>query len=126
MTDTATDLIVAALQSNDSVEAERLCRVSLQQQPDESGLRVLLALSLWRQGRHDAALGIYADLAHANPDSSLHWGNYATALQTAGDLVAAEDALKTLIRLAPDDPDRLDELGIVQLRLGKPREARDT
>jgi len=126
MTDTATDLIVAALQSNDSVEAERLCRVSLQQQPDESGLRVLLALSLWRQGRHDAALGIYADLAHANPDSSLHWGNYATALQTAGDLVAAEDALKALIRLAPDDPDRLDELGIVQLRLGKPREARDT
>ncbi len=126
MTDTATDPIVAALQVNDAAEAERLCRLRLQQQPDEPTLLVLLAVSLWRQGRRDEALAIYAGLAHANPDSSVHWGNYATALQTAGDLAAAEDALKTLLRLVPDDPDRLDELGVVQLRLGKPVDARDT
>ena len=89
-------------------------------------MRVLLALSLWRQDKRDEALAIYAELAHASPSSSLHWGNYATALQTAGDLVAAEEALKKLTGLAPDDPERLDELGIVQLRLGQPREARET
>lgn len=126
MIDSPPDAIVAALQSDDPVVAERLCRASLQQQPDEPGLRVLLALSLWRQDKRDEALAIYAELAHASPSSSLHWGNYATALQTAGDLVAAEEALKKLTGLAPDDPERLDELGIVQLRLGQPREARET
>lgn len=126
MSDSPPDVIVAALQSDDPAAAERLCRASLRQQPDEPGLRVLLALSLWRQDKRDEAMAIYAELAHANPYSSLHWGNYATALQTAGDLVAAEDALKTLTGLTPDDPERLDELGIVQLKLGQPREARET
>lgn len=126
MSDSAIATIVTALEVGDPWSAERHCRELLQQQPGDADLRVMLALSLWRQGGHNEALGIYADLAHAYPDSSLHWGNYATALQTAGDLVAAEDALKTLIRLVPDDPERLDELGIVQSQLGKPREARDT
>lgn len=126
MADSAIAAIVTALEVGDPWGAERRCRELLQQQPGDADLRVMLALCLWREGNHDEALGIYADLARANPDSSLHWGNYATALQTAGDLVAAEDALKTLIRLAPDDPERLDELGIVQSQLGKPREARDT
>lgn len=126
MTDSTVDAIVAALQSDAPERAERLCRSRLEQQPDEPDLRVLLALSLWRQDKREEGLAIYADLARANPDSSLHWGNYATALQTAGDLDAAETALKTLTSLAPDDPERRDELGIVQLKLGKPREARET
>ncbi|HET7560922.1 MAG TPA: sulfotransferase [Rhodanobacteraceae bacterium] len=126
MTVGATDPIVIALAANDPVRAERLCRQRLAQTPaDGPDLMVLLATSFWRQGRQDEALDVYARLTRLDPDSAVHWGNYATALRLAGNLPAAEQAALTALRLTPDEPVRLERLGLLQLQRNKPREARD-
>lgn len=121
------DPIAAALGTGDPVLAERLCRQRLELAPaDAQDVQVLLATSLWHQGRHDEAIEIHERLTREHPDSPLHWGNYATSLQLRGDLVAAERAAMMAARLAPDDPMRLDRLGLLQLQRGLVREAFQT
>lgn len=126
MTDIPTEAIVAALQSGDAAEAERLCRQHLQHQPDAVDQLVLLALSLWRQNNRPAALEIYRRLVNLHPDDRVHWRNYATALRESGDLEASERASETAVRLAPDDPEWLEWHGLLQMQLDKPAEARNT
>jgi len=126
MTDFTADAIIAALQSNDSQNAEHLCRRYLLRNPHASDVQVLLAVSLWRQGKHSGALEIYAQLCRMNPNDVAHWRNYANALRQAGDLEAAEEASSTALQLAPDDQEWLELHGLLQLELGKPRDARNT
>ncbi|MGH8234029.1 MAG: tetratricopeptide repeat-containing sulfotransferase family protein [Rhodanobacteraceae bacterium] len=108
------------------VEAERLCSDSLECAPDNSDVLLLLALSLQQQGRHNEAIEIYARLTRLNPESGLHWGNYVSALSTNADLEKAEQACREALRAAPDNPDLLDKLGVLQLRRRDPTGARDS
>src|SRR5438270_4922031 len=94
--------IASALQRGAPAEAERLIRFCLERQPNDENYEFLLALSLQQQQRHDEALPHYAQLAQRSPDSSLHWGNYATALRQAGQFAEAEGAIRTALRLSPD------------------------
>lgn len=126
MTDTAADSIFAAVRAGAPAEAERLCRIYLQRRPDSSEVLVLLGLSLQQQGKSGGALETFAQLTRLHPEDANHWGNYATALRSAGDLIAAERAAQTAVRLAPGDPERLDQLGVLQLQLGHPLAARET
>lgn len=118
--------IVAALQSGNLVEAERQCRLHLREAPDDTDLLLLLGLGLQRQGRSGEATGAYRRLTEVDPDNSMHWGNYATSLRIAGDPEGAERAAEAAVRLAPDEPDRLEQLGLLQLQCGKLPAARDT
>jgi Flp pilus assembly protein TadD len=118
--------IVAAIRSGNVVDAERLCRQQLERVPDNADLLLLLGIILQRQRRFDDALAPYMRLTELAPDSSMHWANYATALKLAGDRDGAERALERAVRLAPDEPDRLEQLGLLRLQLGKFIEARDT
>jgi len=124
--DNPTAPIVAALRSGDAVTAEQLSRRQLQRTPDQHNVLLLLGLSLQRQRRFEDALAPYARLTELAPDDSMYWANYATALKLAGDREGAERASKTAVRLSPDQPDRLEQLGLLRLQLGKFLEARDT
>ncbi len=126
MADAAIQSIVTAMQAGNLAEAQRLCGENLERQPDNTEILLLLALSLEQQGRHDETIEIYARLTRLNPDSSLHWNNYISALSTTADLESAERACRDALRAAPDDPGLLDKLGIIQLRRRNPTGARDT
>lgn len=121
-----TQSIADAIGAGDPVHAERLCRDALRLHPDGPDVLVLLGLSLQRQGRFKEAREPFARLTRLYPDDALHWGNYAIVLRMAGDLESAEMAAATAVRLSPDDPQCLDQLGILQLLLGRPLMARDT
>src|SRR6185312_16269302 len=112
--------IVAALSAGEPALAEQRCRATLEQVPDEPDVLVLLALGLQQQGRPHDALAVLARLVELRPEDSLHWANYAGALAGVGNLEAAERAAETAARCALNDPERLDQLGLMQLGNGKP------
>lgn len=126
MTDSIADAIIAALQSNNAQEAERLCHSYLLREADAPDVQVLLAVSLWRQGDQSGALEVYARLCRLYPEDVAHWRNYANALRQAGNFEAAEKASEAALRLAPEDQEWLELHGLLQLESGKPREARNT
>lgn len=126
MTDNVIAPIIAAIQTGNPVEAERLCRLQLQRQPGASDVLLLLGISLQHQGQVERAVEPYAHLTRLHPGEALHWGNYAVALEAAGQLEAAEGAAQTAVRIAPDDAERLEQLGLLQLRRKDPTAARDT
>lgn len=117
------ELVMAALQSGDLLAAERHCRAALKCSPDDSRLLQLLGHALQWQGRGHDALAVFSRLVERHPEHGAHWSSYAEALHGTGDPVATEQALQTAVRCAPDDPERLCELGLIQLENGKPAEA---
>lgn len=119
-------LIINAIRQGQAAEAERLCRASLEQQPQAADTLLLLGMSLQQQGRFHEAVPIFARLTELQPELVEHWSNYATVLDLAGEAVAAEGALKAALRLAPNDADLLDRLGTLQLQLREFLDARAT
>lgn len=126
MAEITIETIIATIQSGNPAEAERLCRAHLQHQPDSSDILLLLGLSLQHQGKPEMASEIYARLTRLNPGDALHWGNYAVSLEAAGHIEAAESAARKAVELAPEDAERLEQLGLLQLRRNNPIAARDT
>lgn len=122
--DSVINPIVTAIQSGDLANAERCCRLALRDDADEPDLLLLLGMVLQQQGRAQDALGVFKRLTELHPEDSLHWGNYATALNLVGDLAGAERAAETAVRNAPEDPVRLEQLGLLRLELGNAVEAR--
>lgn len=115
MTPESTQLIVASMSAGRPLEAERLCRARLQEQPhDEDGL-LLLALSLQCQGRLDEATAIYQRLTVLFPGSSLHQCNYASVLHDAGSLREAEAAYEAAIELDPRSVTPKIQLGLMRI-----------
>lgn len=121
--DNVIDPIIAAVQSGRLVTAERLCRRALARQPDQPDVLLLLGIACRQQDRPRDALAPFARLVELQPGDGMHWSNYATALNHAGDIEAAENAAETALKLTPGNPDRLEQLGLLRLQLGKPRDA---
>lgn len=121
--DSIIDPIVAAIQAGDPARAEGMCRVALSRDPVESNLLLLLGLCLQRQGRNKEAVSPYRRLTELHPDEALHWGNYATALERVGDIEPAAQAAEVAARLMPENPDLLEQLGVLRMQLDRPREA---
>lgn len=117
--------IVAALQAGRAVDAERLCRDSLQRIPDDTDTLLLLALALGAQRRQEEAVAVHAKLTELLPGSALHWGNYATVLREAGRLDEAAVACDTALRLAPDDAAQWVNRSMLQLEQKNFEGARD-
>lgn len=118
--------ILSALQAGRSELAERLSREALVARPDDSDLTLFLAISLQQQARLAEALPLYAALAQSHPDSGLHWGNYATALRSAGREAEAEAAYRRALELDPDNVEQLLNFGLLQLHRREFVAARDT
>lgn len=116
--------IVAALQAGNPAEAEQLCRSALAHDPVHLDVLLLMGLALQRQDRPRDALALFARLTELSPRDSTHWGNYATALHRVGDIEAAGEAAQRAVELAPDEPGRLEQLGLLCLELAAPRTAR--
>ncbi|OOG51324.1 tetratricopeptide repeat-containing sulfotransferase family protein [Rhodanobacter sp. C01] len=115
MTPESIQQIVASMTAGNPLEAERLCRAHLREQPhDENGL-VLLALSLQHQGRLAEAANAYYRLTELFPDSSLHLCNYATALRQTGLLSEAEATYKTALKLDSRNINPKIQLGLMLL-----------
>lgn len=123
--DSVIDPIVNAIQSDNMLIAEQLCRMHLESESDDEEVLLLLGFCLQKQGREAEAVEPYMRLTRLCPNDSMHWGNYATALDRAGDLEAAEFAASRTVELAPDDPERLEQLGMLRMQLGKLLDARD-
>lgn len=117
--------VVAALQASDFTAAERLCRSALRLSPDAPELLFLLGGCLREQGRAKAALEPFSRLVAVCPEDATHWSNYAAVLTLAGDVEAAVSAAETAAHLMPDDPEKLQRLGLLRLQCGRPVEARD-
>ncbi|MGH8160719.1 MAG: tetratricopeptide repeat-containing sulfotransferase family protein, partial [Gammaproteobacteria bacterium] len=121
--DNVIDPIVAAVQSGHLAAAERLCRQLLAREPDQPDVLLLLGIALRQQDRPRDALVPFARLTELHPDDGMHWGNYAAALNHAGDVEAAEQAATRAVELTPGNRDRLEQLGLLRLQLGRPRDA---
>lgn len=126
MTPISYEPITAAMGAGDWAVAELLCREQLPKQPEDGNLLLLLAISLQFMQRVDEAVSIYAHLTTLFPDSSLHWGNYATVLRENGDEEAAVHTYATAIRLDPLNISPLINLGLLLLRRQDYIEARKT
>lgn len=124
--DSATTPIVDAIKRGELATAERLCRAHLQAQGEDPDVLLLLGLGLQQQNRDAEALAPYRRLTELVPRKAVHWANYATALQRAGDPGAAVRAVEAAMRLAPEDPERLDQSGLLRLQLDQPRAAQAT
>ncbi|MBS0486324.1 MAG: tetratricopeptide repeat protein, partial [Proteobacteria bacterium] len=72
--------IGTALSAGNPVEAERLCRGVLAEIPNHVDALLALALSLHAQHRIDDATTAFQRLTQVQPDSAVHWSNYATIL----------------------------------------------
>jgi Flp pilus assembly protein TadD len=118
--------IVNALQAGNHPLAERLCRERLASRPDDVDTLLLLALALQWQGRPDEATEVFRTMTRVQPEDSLAWGNYATALAATGDAAGARAAAETAARLAPQDAERLDQLASMYALEHRLAEARDT
>jgi len=110
------EVITASIAAGDYAAAEQLCREQLPDQPQDESLLLLLAISLQFQQKIGEAVDVYARLTELLPESSVHWGNYATALREAGAEKEAEEAYATAIRLDPRNPGPLLNLGLLLFR----------
>lgn len=103
--------IFEALRSGATARAEELSRAALARSPDKPDTMFLLALSLHMQRKLDEALPFYRSLTELQPDSAVHWSNYASALTDAGDREEAERAFWRAIELDPKNIDTRVQLG---------------
>lgn len=76
-----------------------------------------------RRGRHHEAARAFQEALESAPDDRLGWQEYARHLFEWGPESEAEQCLRTLIALDPADASAHHNLGQIQLRQHRPREA---
>ena len=87
---------------------------------------VLLALAgdtLWASGRFDEAEGAYRDALAVAPADARARNGLAKALSSRGQHERALDEIQAALRAAPEDPDLLHTLGVVNERMHRYRDA---
>ncbi len=92
--------------------------------PRNSVFRGKLAQAWKERGRTDKAVPLYRQAAEDAPDDPEAWYNLATALQGAGQIAAAREALQKALHLDPARPEAHNTLAILQLADGRPDAAR--
>ncbi|HXD83564.1 MAG TPA: sulfotransferase [Rudaea sp.] len=103
--------IVTALSGGNPVEAERLSRSVLAETPDHIDALLALAMSLHAQRRTDDATQAFAHLTQVQPESGVHWSNYATILAETGRAEESEAAWRRALECDPDDPEPYIQIG---------------
>ena len=108
--------IAAAIRDGHPERAEQLSRAALSNYPQQRDLMLMLAISLHVQRRVGEALPLYAELAQGSNDS-VHWNNYATALQESGDKPEAAKAFARALELNPGNNTAKSQLGLLLIEL---------
>lgn len=108
--------IAAAIRDGHPERAEQLSRAALTRYPQQPELTLMLAISLHVQRRVGEALPLYAELAQGS-DNSVHWNNYATALQESGDKAEAAKAYSRAVELNPANITAKSQLGLLLIDL---------
>jgi len=109
-------------------EAESVVARGQADNPNDAGLRLILAENLEKQGRPEEAIREYEKLLSGNPDSDLYANNLAALLSTYRN---DRESLQRAYRLAKrfrdtTQPNFKDTLGWIYHRLGSIQEARAT
>jgi tetratricopeptide (TPR) repeat protein len=97
----------SARAAGDEVTAERVLRDGLRRTRDQAALQHALGLLLAREHRMPEALRQLSAAADAAPDNTRFGYVYAVALQSAGHLREAREALDRGLQRAPEDRDLL-------------------
>lgn len=118
--------IVTALRDGHPADAERLSRQRLALMPDDADALLTLAMSLHFQRKLEQAVDVYRRLTELQPDSGVHWANYATVLSDSGDFDQAASAYTSSIKLDPDNPNPRIDLGLLQIQRHDYLNARET
>lgn len=96
--------VVAALNTEQYLKAEKLCQEALRVHPQDERVLVFLAASLQQQHRLFDALAVLAELISLFPESSVHWGNYGAIAAALGRKESAEKAFQVAIHADPSNP----------------------
>jgi tetratricopeptide (TPR) repeat protein len=113
----------AAYFRRDYAQAERLYRSLLEQHPYESEARLLLLYVLIDQGRIEEALAEAETLAEQDPGDEVAWSSVADLNLKLARYDAADEALRRLVAIAPDNPNAYYLLGESHLFRGRYDEA---
>lgn len=113
----------AAYFRRDYAQAERLYRNLLEQHPYESEARLLLLYVLIDQGRTEEALAEAETLAEQDPGDEVAWSSVADLNLKLARYDAADEALRRLVAIAPDNPNAYYLLGESHLFRGRYDEA---
>jgi Flp pilus assembly protein TadD len=89
-----------------------------------TGLQFRKGLSLMEAQLFDEAIDVFTELTTRRPALSGPWANLGIAHARLGDLEAAEHALRTAVKLRPDNAAAWNELGMVYRRAGRFEPAR--
>jgi TolB-like protein len=106
-----THLVEATAFSRISIEegckrSEPLARIALELDPENTGARARLALTLHLRGDNQAALGEAESALSTSPNCADASGVRGTALVFSGEYTAGRASLERFLRLSPRDPAR--------------------
>ncbi len=105
------------IESDQADEAINVLRTALDQNPDDADIMTLMARAHQRNGSHELAgelLSLAVEASNNAPDESLRYARYLLADES---FLPAESMLVKALRLSPNNPDILIQLGTVYLAL---------
>jgi len=100
-------------------EAVASLEATLERSPGQREPRFQLGVYAMELGDLARAEAIFTSLTHDFPDLADPFNNLAVIYAARGDLEAARKALEQALNLQPDQPQALENLGDVQLRLAE-------
>ncbi len=108
------------LHRNDRIdEAERAYCAIVAAEPQHAGALQLLGALRQQQGRYEEALELIGRAITVNPANAVFHNNYGAALLSLERFADAKESLSTAVRLCPDYPDALANLGLAETALGR-------
>ncbi|MDE5110818.1 MAG: tetratricopeptide repeat protein, partial [Trichodesmium sp. St7_bin2_1] len=110
-------------QQNNLVEAERICRLILEEKPQDAQGLNLLAVLEHLAGRNDMAIKLLNQVINLHPNCSKAYSNLATLMKNEGRLEEAIAHYQTAISLHPNDSSNYSNLGAILKNEGRLEEA---
>lgn len=111
---------VGLLQSGRIRDAEAICRVVLEAEPDNADALHLLGVAARQGGRPKEAVELIKRALALNPRQPNYVSNLGTALEASGEKDSALAAYRRAIAIKPDFPEAYSKLGLLLQSMGKP------
>lgn len=114
---------IAAVRKNQQAkrneEALRAAQRGVRRFPRNTQLRFLLGVTQSDIGKPDEAIATFEALTRDHPELAEPYNNLAVLHASRGDLNAAREALDAALRVVPDYPLALENLGDIYLRMAQ-------
>ena len=115
----ALELVRAHVAAGEGAKAVTFLEGWVKKHPADAVAQKALAEAQYRAGQLDAARRSYAKVVAAAPTDALLRNNYATLLQTGGDLAGAALEAEAAYKLSPQNPTIADTLGWILVQQGQ-------